>query len=195
MFWLIFSRQMEAASIRLQCPEDTAHRPCAFVEDKDVRCLHYILNDKPWKQPRGTGGDYETVNAWWWDRYDELQVKIKETNPESWKFIEAEVMKVWYPGLWIFPNYLRAHLAPNPSIQKWKLLCKYKIAFCLKRTIQVRPVLTLKTVLICEAQCQSRCCEGDTMTWPLLFSEILRKGELIGYEHTSRLAQWLPLSL
>ena len=29
------------------------------------------------------------------------------------------------------------------------------------------------------------------MTRPLLLSEILRKDELIGYEHTSRLAQWL----
>jgi len=34
-------------------------------------------------------------------------------------------------------------------------------------------------------------CEGDTMTRPLLLSEILWKGKLIGYEHTSRLVQWL----
>lgn len=61
--------------------------------DKDIRCLHYILNDKPWKRPRGSGGDYETVNGWWWDQYDKLQGKIKETDPESWKFIEAQVTK------------------------------------------------------------------------------------------------------
>ena len=34
-------------------------------------------------------------------------------------------------------------------------------------------------------------CEGDTMTRPLLISEILQKGELIGYEHMKRLVQWL----
>ena len=34
-------------------------------------------------------------------------------------------------------------------------------------------------------------CEDNTMTRPLLLSEILQKGELIGYEHTTRLEQWL----
>jgi len=29
------------------------------------------------------------------------------------------------------------------------------------------------------------------MTRPVVLSEILWKGELIGYEHTTRLAQWL----
>jgi len=29
------------------------------------------------------------------------------------------------------------------------------------------------------------------MTRPLLLSEILQNGDLIGYEHTNRLAQWL----
>ena len=43
------------------------HRP--LWRDEEVRCLHYILKDKPWTQPRGTGGDYEELNSWWWDRY------------------------------------------------------------------------------------------------------------------------------
>ena len=34
-------------------------------------------------------------------------------------------------------------------------------------------------------------CEGDTTMRPLLLSEILWKGKLIRYEHTSRLLQWL----
>jgi len=37
------------------------------------------------------------------------------------------------------------------------------------------------------AQCGMawRDCEGNTMTKPLLISEILQKGKLIGYEHTT----------
>jgi Glycosyl transferase family 8 len=59
--------------------------------DEDVRCLHYILNEKPWLRPRGSGGDYETVNGWWWDRFDALKSSIKETHPESLSLVEAQV--------------------------------------------------------------------------------------------------------
>ncbi|KAF8496663.1 nucleotide-diphospho-sugar transferase [Gautieria morchelliformis] len=59
--------------------------------DEDARCLHYLLNDKPWLRPRGSGGDYEVVNGWWWDRFDALKAAIKETHPESLSLIEALV--------------------------------------------------------------------------------------------------------
>ncbi|KAF8592039.1 glycosyltransferase family 8 protein [Ramaria rubella] len=61
--------------------------------DKDVRCLHYILTDKPWMQPRGTGGDYETVNGWWWDRYEELEKNFGQSHPGSWALVQAQVTK------------------------------------------------------------------------------------------------------
>lgn len=67
------------------------HQP--LWRDEHVRCLHYILTDKPWMQPRGSGGDYETVNQWWWDRYDSLKGLIKESHPESWALIEAQVIE------------------------------------------------------------------------------------------------------
>ena len=59
--------------------------------DEHVRCLHYILDDKPWMRPHGTGGDYETVNGWWWDQYDAMTGRIKESHPESLALIEAHV--------------------------------------------------------------------------------------------------------
>ena len=65
------------------------HQP--LWRDEDVRCLHYILDDKPWMRPRGSGGDYETVNGWWWDRYDTLKKMIQESHSESLPLIEAHV--------------------------------------------------------------------------------------------------------
>ncbi len=48
-----------------------------WQNDFDIKCLHYILEDKPWKVPRslqGTSpdGGRDITNQWWWDRYDDL---------------------------------------------------------------------------------------------------------------------------
>lgn len=60
-------------------------------DDNEVHCLHYILNDKPWKRPRGTGGEYEEVNGWWWDRYEILAKELQSSDPEGWKLMDAHV--------------------------------------------------------------------------------------------------------
>lgn len=59
--------------------------------DDEVRCLHYILHDKPWNQPRGTGGDYEEVNGWWWDRYEAVGKQLEESAPEEWNLVRSHV--------------------------------------------------------------------------------------------------------
>ena len=59
--------------------------------DDEVRCLHYILHDKPWKQPRGTGGDSEEVNGWWWDRYEVLAKELQQTDPEGFTLVDNYV--------------------------------------------------------------------------------------------------------
>lgn len=49
--------------------------------DEEIRCLHYILHDKPWMArvgERGTGGDYEDVNRWWWERFDRLVAELDQ---------------------------------------------------------------------------------------------------------------------
>ncbi|RPD81843.1 nucleotide-diphospho-sugar transferase [Lentinus tigrinus ALCF2SS1-7] len=59
--------------------------------DQEIHCLHYILHDKPWKQPRGTGGDYEEVNSWWWDRYEAIGREMEGLHPEDWNLVDAHV--------------------------------------------------------------------------------------------------------
>ena len=49
--------------------------------DSDIKCLHYILEDKPWEVPpnmRGISPDasHDVTNLWWWDRYDSLVKKF-----------------------------------------------------------------------------------------------------------------------
>ena len=62
-------------------------------QDDEVHCLHYILHDKPWNQPRGTGGDYEEVNSWWWDRYEAIGRGMEASDPQGWKLVDAYVAR------------------------------------------------------------------------------------------------------
>jgi lipopolysaccharide biosynthesis glycosyltransferase len=62
--------------------------------DEEVRCIHYILHDKPWSTPRGTAGLYEEPNVWWWDRYDQLSEQMKKMDPDGWKLVDAQVAKL-----------------------------------------------------------------------------------------------------
>lgn len=59
--------------------------------DEEVRCLHYILADKPW-QSRITVGDFGEVHQWWWDRYAMLGEEMKN-DQESWSLLESNVAK------------------------------------------------------------------------------------------------------
>ncbi|PSR85831.1 hypothetical protein PHLCEN_2v5307 [Hermanssonia centrifuga] len=68
------------------------HKP--LWRDDEVRCLHYILHDKPWSTPRGTAGIYELQNGWWWDTYDKLGQEMQASNPEGWAIVDAQVTKL-----------------------------------------------------------------------------------------------------
>lgn len=68
------------------------HKP--LWRDEEVRCLHYILHDKPWSTPRGTAGVYEETNAWWWDAYDRLGDDMRGTHPQGWAVVHAHVAKL-----------------------------------------------------------------------------------------------------
>ncbi|KZT06816.1 glycosyltransferase family 8 protein [Laetiporus sulphureus 93-53] len=65
------------------------HKP--LWRDEEVRCLHYILNDKPWTQPPGAGGDHEEVNQWWWDRYEKLEGEMQASDSAGWKLVSSNV--------------------------------------------------------------------------------------------------------
>ena len=68
--------------------------------DEDVKCVHYILSDKPWthrpKKGEETNEHYE-VNRWWWDAYNGLGKELlssgiqEESN--AWIYLESLVAK------------------------------------------------------------------------------------------------------
>ncbi|KAF7793395.1 hypothetical protein EIP86_004507 [Pleurotus ostreatoroseus] len=66
----------------------------ALWRDEEVRCVHYILPDKPWNTPRGTAGEDEEVNRWWWDRYEKLKDDMRRTDPEGLRIVDANVAHV-----------------------------------------------------------------------------------------------------
>jgi len=65
------------------------HKP--MWRDEEVRCLHYILDDKPWLKPPGTGGDYEVVNQWWWDRFEKLCEEMQSTDRTGLELVRSNV--------------------------------------------------------------------------------------------------------
>ena len=67
------------------------HQP--LWRDDEIRCLHYILPEKPWRTPPGTAGEHEEVNEWWWNRYNKLAADLQQSHPEDWKLIDAHVTK------------------------------------------------------------------------------------------------------
>jgi lipopolysaccharide biosynthesis glycosyltransferase len=65
------------------------HKP--LWRDEEIRCLHYVLHDKPWHQ-RVAEGDYAELNEWWWARLDQVKEELIRTgDTESWSLIEANV--------------------------------------------------------------------------------------------------------
>jgi hypothetical protein len=67
-------------------------------KDDEVRCVHYILSDKPWTvRPRPSGGEegpFDVVNRWWWDGYMRLGEEMRGTDPEGWDYVESTVAPV-----------------------------------------------------------------------------------------------------
>ncbi|KAG5718848.1 hypothetical protein E4T56_gene6329 [Termitomyces sp. T112] len=62
--------------------------------DDEVRCLHYILPDKPW-QSRVTSQESEAqlgeMNRWWWKQFDTLGEEMQTTDPRGWQFVLSSV--------------------------------------------------------------------------------------------------------
>lgn len=67
------------------------HKP--LWRDEEIRCIHYILHEKPWHQPRGTAKEYELLNSWWWDKYEQLGEQMKVSDLEGWGLVDAQVAK------------------------------------------------------------------------------------------------------
>jgi len=49
----------------------------ALWQDNEVKAVHYILSDKPWRQ-RPLQPDSGDLKAWWWDSYAQLIEKMAQ---------------------------------------------------------------------------------------------------------------------
>ncbi|KAF8922425.1 nucleotide-diphospho-sugar transferase [Mucidula mucida] len=66
----------------------------ALWSNNELRCVHYILADKPWMArvpAAGTGGPFDDVNRWWWDHFEQLGAQLRESDPEGWKLVLSSV--------------------------------------------------------------------------------------------------------
>jgi hypothetical protein len=61
--------------------------------NEEIRCLHYIFPDKPWKARVGNGDvvdDLKEMDRWWWEHFD-LLVGELEDDPETRELLLANV--------------------------------------------------------------------------------------------------------
>jgi lipopolysaccharide biosynthesis glycosyltransferase len=61
--------------------------------DEEVRCLHYILADKPWKarvREGDTVDDLTEMDRWWWERFEGLIDELVD-DPETRELLLANV--------------------------------------------------------------------------------------------------------
>jgi len=64
--------------------------------DEEVRCLHYILDDKPWQariSQVDNGGVYTEMNQWWWDEFEKLGEEMQTRNQRGWNIVVENVAK------------------------------------------------------------------------------------------------------
>lgn len=67
------------------------HRPC--WRDDEIRCLHYILSDKPWHYRRGEAPiEYEELHAWWWDAFDQVVAELSSVDTNMARLVRAQAV-------------------------------------------------------------------------------------------------------
>ena len=61
-------------------------------DEEEIRCLHYILGDKPW-QSRLMVGDqvFGKMNQWWWDAWDEVVDELNGIDHKTAEFVSQFV--------------------------------------------------------------------------------------------------------
>jgi lipopolysaccharide biosynthesis glycosyltransferase len=66
------------------------HKP--LWRDEEIRCLHYILPDKPWhaKVSDDDTGEFAKSHRWWWDSLEQLGQEMKG-DTEDWMLVLANV--------------------------------------------------------------------------------------------------------
>lgn len=62
--------------------------------DDEIRCLHYILPDKPWQSritPRESEAQLGETNRWWWKEFDTLGGEMQKTDPRGWQLVLSSI--------------------------------------------------------------------------------------------------------
>lgn len=61
----------------------TVH-PAVWKED-DLKCVHYILADKPWtyRLEENSNPNYYAVDKWWWDAFRDLERDMFDLGTEE----------------------------------------------------------------------------------------------------------------
>jgi len=61
--------------------------------DNEIRCLHYILREKPWHYKRGEAPEeYEYLHKWWYATYDRVLDELKREPNGHWELVQAQVV-------------------------------------------------------------------------------------------------------
>ncbi len=59
-------------------------------DDEQVRCIHYILPDKPWlsrRNPDVNAKHFGLLHDWWWQDFDVLSQTMESEDPEGWNLV------------------------------------------------------------------------------------------------------------
>lgn len=65
--------------------------PRLWKED-EIRCLHYILGDKPWHSRLMVQDQvFGRTNQWWWNAWDDVINELKDTHPSITDFVSRFV--------------------------------------------------------------------------------------------------------
>ena len=59
--------------------------------DEEVRCLHYILHDKPWHARVPTGSEYDGLHQLWWDQFDAIGKEMENVDRDGWNLLLSQV--------------------------------------------------------------------------------------------------------
>ncbi|KAF5337221.1 hypothetical protein D9611_003289 [Ephemerocybe angulata] len=60
-------------------------------DEAEVRCLHYILADKPWISRNAPRPQFQAMDNWWWGAYDEMHEEMEKTDPEGAQWVASQV--------------------------------------------------------------------------------------------------------
>jgi hypothetical protein len=62
--------------------------------EQEIRCLHYVMRDKPWHFKRQQGPpEYEDLHEWWFKTYDRVLADLKTKQDGHWELVAAQVLE------------------------------------------------------------------------------------------------------